>query len=50
MTAAEGKAVAVYSAGVALVEKIAVYEGEEIALDKGVYIIRVGEKAVKVKL
>jgi|GEM_PF-3199046 len=50
MTAAEGKAVAVYSAGGALVEKIAVYEGEEIALDKGVYIIRVGEKAVKVKL
>ena len=50
-TDAEGKAVAVYTAtGGALVEKIDNYAGEEITLDKGVYIIRVGEKAVKVKL
>ena len=47
---AEGKAVAVYSTAGALVEKIDSYAGEEIALDKGVYIVRVGDKAVKVKL
>ena len=50
LTAAEGKAVAVYSTNGALVEKIDSYAGEEITLDKGVYIIRVGSKAVKVKL
>ena len=48
--AAEGKAVAVYTASGALVEKIDSYAGEEIALDKGVYIVRMGNKAVKVKL
>ncbi len=47
---AEGKAVAVYSTAGALVEKIDSYAGEEITLDKGVYIVRVGDKAVKVKL
>ena len=50
LTAAEGKAVAVYTAGGALVEKIDSYAGEEITLDKGIYIVRVGGKAVKVKL
>ena len=50
LTAAEGKAVAVYTAGGALVEKIDSYTGEEITLDKGVYIIRVGNRAIKVKL
>ncbi len=50
LTAAEGKAVAVYSTAGALVEKIDSYAGEEITLDKGVYIVRVGNKAVKVKL
>jgi hypothetical protein len=49
-TAAEGKAVAIYTAGGALVEKIDSYAGEEITLDKGVYIICVGDKAVKVRL
>ena len=49
-TDAEGKAVAVYTATGALVEKIDNYAGEEIALDKGVYIIHVGGKAVKIKL
>ena len=49
-TGAEGKAVAVYSAAGALVEKIASYAGEEITLGKGVYILRVGGKTVKVKL
>ena len=49
-TAAEGKAVAVYTANGALVEKIDSYAGEEIALDKGVYVVRVAEKSIKVKL
>ena len=49
-TAAEGEAVAVYTTGGALVEKIDSYAGEEITLDKGVYIISVGGKAVKIKL
>ena len=42
--------VAVYTTSGALVEKINAYAGEEITLDKGVYIIRVGNKAVKIKL
>ena len=47
---ADGKAVAVYYANGALVEKIANYAGEEITLDKGVYIVRVGNNTLKVKL
>ena len=50
LTAAEGKTVAVYTTAGALVEKIDSYAGEEITLDKGVYIICVGDKAVKVRL
>ncbi len=49
-TDAEGKTVAVYTTAGALVEKIDSYAGEEITLDKGVYIICVGDKALKVKL
>ena len=49
-TAAEGKAITIYSTSGALVEKINCYDGEEIILGKGVYIVRVGGKAVKVKL
>ena len=49
-TAAEGKAVAIYAANGALVEKIDNYAGEEITLDKGVYIVRVGDKTMKVRL
>ena len=49
-TAAEGMAIAIYPANGALVEKIGNYAGEEIALDKGVYIVRVGDKTMKVKL
>ena len=49
-TAADGKAVAIYTVAGALVEKIDSYAGEEIALDKGVYIVRVGNKTMKVKL
>lgn len=50
LTAAEGKTVTVYTAGGALVEKIGNYAGEQITLDKGVYIVCVGEKAVKIIL
>ncbi len=50
LTAAEGKAVVVYSTAGAVLEKIDSYAGEEITLDKGVYIVRVDGKAVKVKL
>ena len=49
-TAADGKAIAIYAPNGALVEKIDNYVGEEIALDKGVYIVRVGNKTMKVKL
>ena len=48
-TAADGKAI-IYAPNGALVEKIDNYAGEEIALDKGVYIVRVGNKTMKVKL
>ena len=49
LTDAEGKAVTVYSANGALVEKTACYTGEEIALGRGVYIVHVGNKTLKVK-
>jgi hypothetical protein len=47
---ATNSCVKVYSAGGELVEKFDSYDGEEITLDKGVYIVRVGDKAVKIKL
>ena len=50
MTAADGKPVAVYSTSGALIEKIDSYAGEDITLDRGVYIISIGGKVVKVKL
>lgn len=50
LTAAESKSVAVYTVSGALVTKIASYTGEEIVLDKGTYVVRVGGKAVKVQL
>ena len=49
-TAADGKAIAIYAPNGALVEKIDNYAGEEIALDKGVYVLRIGNKTMKVKL
>ncbi|MBR5848065.1 MAG: leucine-rich repeat domain-containing protein, partial [Bacteroidaceae bacterium] len=49
-TAAQGKAIAIYTTGGALVEKIDSYDGEEIILEKGVYIVCVGNKSIKVKL
>ncbi|MBR5147093.1 MAG: leucine-rich repeat protein [Bacteroidales bacterium] len=42
--------VRVYSINGILVEKIDKYTGEEIVLNKGVYIVCVGDKAVKIKL
>ena len=50
LTAAEGKVVAVYSTNGALVEKIDAYTGEEITLEKGVYVVCVGNKTMKVRL
>jgi regulation of enolase protein 1 (concanavalin A-like superfamily) len=50
LVGAENSSVAIYSTNGALVEKIDAYNGEEITLDKGVYIVRVGGKTVKVKL
>lgn len=47
---ANNSTVTIYSTSGALVEKIDCYDGEEIILGKGVYIVRVGGKAVKVKL
>lgn len=47
---ADGKVVAIYSANGALVEKIETYTGEEIVLDKGVYVVCVGNKTIKVRL
>ena len=49
-TAADGEAISIYAANGALVEKISNYAGEEITLNKGVYIVRVGDKTMKVKL
>ena len=49
-TAVYGKTVAVYSIAGALIEKIDSYAGEEITLKKGVYIVRIGNKTMKVKL
>ena len=47
---AEGEAVAVYSANGTLIEKTDAYAGEEIILNKGVYIVRIGNKTIKVKI
>ncbi len=49
-TDAEGEPVVVYSTAGAVLEKIDSYAGEEITLDKGTYIIKVGDKAIKVRL
>ena len=46
----ENNTVAVYSIAGALIEKIDSYAGEEITLKKGVYIVRIGNKTMKVKL
>lgn len=50
LSSVNGKPVAIYTTTGALVEKIDSYTGEEIVLDKGVYIVRTGNKTIKVKL
>ena len=50
LTGVYGDSVAIYSTNGVLVEKIDTYAGEEITLDKGVYIVRVGNRTLKVKL
>ena len=47
---ADGKSVTVHSTNGYLVETIDNYAGEEITLDKGFYIVCVGNKTMKVKL
>jgi hypothetical protein len=47
---AEGKEVSVYNIVGTVVERTSNYTGETIMLDKGVYIVRVGNKATKVRL
>ena len=47
---AEGKEVSVYNIVGTVVERTSNYTGETIMLDKGVYIVRVGDKATKVRL
>ena len=47
---ANGKAVAIYSANGTIIEKKDTYTGEEIMLDKGIHIVRVGNKSIKVKI
>ena len=50
LTAAEGKPVTVYTAAGALIDKDDSYSGEEIALEKGIYIIKIGNRSIKIKL
>ena len=47
---AVGKSVSVYDVLGKLVEKFNAYSGEEILLGKGIYIVRVGNNTMKVKL
>lgn len=50
LIAAEGKSVSVYNLNGVLVKRIKSYSGERIALGKGVYIAKVDNKAIKVKI
>ena len=50
LAGAENSCVAIYSVSGALAEQIDSYTGEEITLERGVYIIRVGNKTLKVKI
>ena len=47
---AENKTISIYNVVGVIVEKIGNYAGETIVLDKGVYIVRVGDKTVKIRL
>ena len=50
LSGANNSTIAIYTANGALVEKIDTYAGEEITLNKGVYIVKVGNKTMKMKL
>ena len=50
LSSVNGKPVAIYTTSGALVNKYDYYDGEEIVLDRGVYVIRIGEKVMKIKL
>lgn len=50
LAGAENSCVAIYSVSGALVNKYDNYDGEGIVLDRGVYVIRIGEKTMKIKL
>ena len=47
---AQGATITVYDITGQPIEKAVNYNGEKIALDKGIYIIRIGNKAMKVRL
>ena len=47
---AQGATITVYDITGLPIEKAVNYNGEKIALDKGIYIIRIGNKAMKVRL
>jgi hypothetical protein len=49
-TNAQGATITVYDITGLPVENVANYDGEKITLDKGIYIVRICNKAVKVKL
>lgn len=49
-TLSEGKIIEIYTTAGALVKKISNYDGEEIYLDKDIYIIRIDDKIMKVRL
>ena len=42
-----GKNVTIYTVGGVLVENIPIYKGESVTLDKGIYILRVGNSCLK---
>lgn len=46
----DGNTVAIYNINGVLVKKIDKYTGEVITLEKGVYIVNVGNRAIKIKL
>lgn len=49
-TNAQGATITVYDITGLPVENVANYDGEKIALDKGIYIVRIGNKAMKIRM
>ena len=50
LTNADNKNVTIYSVAGVLVRRIENYSGEDIMLDNGIYIVRIGDKIVKIKV